>query len=269
MEHLWVEILGRNKYSKALVSVIYNSERILNPSSWLDSLESLLGHLTVSWDGMLILTGDVNIIKVPDHPWRLWMNASSDASDKNYKDNENSYRSLTNYPQKVTDTGVVPCSIISDHDAIYACIKRLKHIRGMKNFKEESFVEDFSTLPMSIISCSDDPDEQLESLNSLILECIERHAPLKRIRVTRPPAPWMKCPYIKDLQKERDTADTRPTIPLLIQIWTTFVQYWKLLSELPVKLLLRRRFTQTSQVKFALQPWYVEWSFRVYSAKNS
>ena len=144
----------------------------------------------------------------------------------------------------------MPCSIISDHDAIYACIKRLKHIRGMKNFKEESFVEDFSTLPMSIISCSDDPYEQLESLNSLILECIERHAPLKRIRVTRPPVPWMKCPYIKDLQKERDTADTRPTIPLLIQIWTTFVQYWKLLSELPVKLLLRRRFTQTSQVKF-------------------
>ena len=208
MEHLWVEILGRNKYSKALVSVIYNSERILNPSSWLDSLESLLGHLTVSWDGMLILTGDVNIIKVPDHPWRLWMNASSDASDKNYKDNENSYRSLTNYPQKVTDTGVVPCSIISDHDAIYACIKRLKHIRGMKNFKEESFVEDFSTLPMSIISYSDDPDEQLQTLNSLILECIERHAPLKRIRVTRPPAPWMKCPYIKTY-KRRETLQIR------------------------------------------------------------
>ena len=61
MEHLWLEIPGRNKYSKALVGVIYNSERILNPSSWLDSLERLLGHLTVSWDGMPILTGDVNI----------------------------------------------------------------------------------------------------------------------------------------------------------------------------------------------------------------
>ena len=76
----------------------------------------------------------------------------------------------------------------------------------MKNFKEESFVEDFSTLPMSIISYSDDPDEQLQTLNSLILECIERHAPLKRIRVTGPSVPWMKCPNIKDLQKERDTA---------------------------------------------------------------
>ena len=76
----------------------------------------------------------------------------------------------------------------------------------MKNFKEESFVENFSTLPMSIISYSDDPEEQLETLNSLILKCIERDAPLKRIRVTRPPAPWMKCPNIKDLKEERDTA---------------------------------------------------------------
>ena len=58
---------------------------------------------------------------------------------------------------------------------------------------------------MSIISYSDDPDEQLETLNSLILKCIERDAPLKRIRVTRPAAPWMKCPTIKDLKKERDT----------------------------------------------------------------
>ena len=74
----------------------------------------------------------------------------------------------------------------------------------MKNFKE-SFVEDFSSLPMSIISCSDDQDEQFEILNSLILEYIERHAPLKRIRVTRPPVPWMKCLNIRDLQKERDT----------------------------------------------------------------
>ena len=75
----------------------------------------------------------------------------------------------------------------------------------MKNFKEESFVEDFSSLPMFIISCSDDPDEQFETLNSLILECIGRHAPLKRIRATRPPVPWMKCHNIRDLQKERDT----------------------------------------------------------------
>ena len=149
MEHLWLEIPGRNKYSKELVGMIYNSARILNPSSWLDSLERLLGHLPVSWDGimMLILTGDVNIdmlspphyltkrhqtilnvfglTQVVTHPTRITK------TTKTLIDHL-----ITNYPQKVTDTGIVPCSIISDHDAIYACINvrlprfqpRFKHI---------------------------------------------------------------------------------------------------------------------------------------------
>ena len=203
--------------------MIYNSERILNPFSWLDCFESLLGHLTVSWDGMLILTDAVYIYmlsplyyltkryqtildvfgltQVVTHPTRITK------TTKTLIDHL-----ITSYPQKVTDTSIVPCSIISDHDTIYASINvrlprfqpQFKHIRDMKNFKEESFVEDFSTLPMSIISCSDDPDEQLETLNSLILECIGRHTPLKRIRVTWPPVPWMKCLNIRDLQKERD-----------------------------------------------------------------
>ena len=52
---------GRKKYSRALVGVIYNSERMLSPFGWLNSLENLLGYLTVCWDGMLMLTGDINI----------------------------------------------------------------------------------------------------------------------------------------------------------------------------------------------------------------
>ena len=147
MEHLWLENPGRNKYSKELAGMIYNSARILNPSSWLDSLERLLGHLPVSWDGMLILTGDVNIdmlssphyltkryqtilnvfglTQVVTHPTRITK------TTKTLIDHL-----ITNYPRKVTDTGIVPCSIISDHDAIYACINvplpcfqpRFKHI---------------------------------------------------------------------------------------------------------------------------------------------
>ena len=67
------------------------------------------------------------------------------------------------------------------------------------------FKEDFSTLPLSVIYYSDDPDEQLETLNTLISECLERH-PLRKVRVTRPPAPWMKDPLIEELQKKRDSA---------------------------------------------------------------
>ena len=44
--HLWREVPGRNKHSKALVRVIYRSRRILDDASWFD--ETLLAHLTVT-----------------------------------------------------------------------------------------------------------------------------------------------------------------------------------------------------------------------------
>ena len=43
---------------------------------------------------------------------------------------------------------------------------------------------------------------QVDLLSSLIRECIDRYAPLKRTNVTRPPAPWMKDLDIKQLQKD-------------------------------------------------------------------
>ena len=35
------------------------------------------------------------------------------------------------------------------------------------------------------------------------MQCINKHAPLKRTKITCPPAPWMKSVYIKYLQSER------------------------------------------------------------------
>ena len=49
---------------------------------------------------------------------------------------------------------------------------------------------------------SDDPDVQVETLNKLITDCLSRHAPIKRTKFTRPPAPWMKTLNIINLQKK-------------------------------------------------------------------
>lgn len=121
---------------------------------------------------------------------------------------------ITNHPQNVTNTGIIPCSIVSDHNAIYPCVNvwlprfqpHYKFIWDIRNFKEDVFKEDFFTLPLSVKSYSDDPDEQLETLNTLISKCLQRHAPLWEGRVTRPPPPWMKDPLIEELQKKRDAA---------------------------------------------------------------
>ncbi|KAK2555264.1 hypothetical protein P5673_023248 [Acropora cervicornis] len=101
---------------------------------------------------------------------------------------------------------------ISDHDAVYATINikvtrfqtRHKFIRNLKSFDESSFVDDFKTLPFAASFGVSDPDEKLEILSSLIKGGIDRHAPLKLTKVTRPPAPWLKDPAIAELKQQRD-----------------------------------------------------------------
>ena len=78
---------------------------------------------------------------------------------------------------------------------------RYKYIRNMKNFNTKEYYTDFSTLPFSTVYSFDNPDDQLAVLNKLILDCIDRHAPLKRTKFTRPPASWMKQLDIIELQK--------------------------------------------------------------------
>ena len=47
-------------------------------------------------------------------------------------------------------------------------------------------------------------DDQFDTLNKVILECIERHAPLKSTKFTRPPALWMKGLDTVALQNQRN-----------------------------------------------------------------
>ena len=116
---------------------------------------------------------------------------------------------ITNIPNQVTHTDVISSLMISDHDARYVCINvritrfvpRYKFIRNEKNFNADAFIEDFEQLPLSIVYSTDDPDMQVDLLSSLIRECIDRHAPLKHTKLTRPPAPWMK-----DLDKQITTS---------------------------------------------------------------
>ena len=74
----------------------------------------------------------------------------------------------------------------------------------MKTFDEKEFISDLDTLPLNIVYSFNDPGEQLEYFNSILKECLERHAPLRRVRVTRPPAPWTDDSQIRSLQQLRN-----------------------------------------------------------------
>ena len=49
-----------------------------------------------------------------------------------------------------------------------------------------------------------DPEDKLDIFNTLVTECIDRHAPLKRTKCTRPPAPRLKSFDIQQLKSERN-----------------------------------------------------------------
>ena len=50
----------------------------------------------------------------------------------------------------------------------------------------------------------EDPENKLDIFNTLVTECIHRHAPLKRIKCTRAPVPWLNCLDIQQLKSERN-----------------------------------------------------------------
>ena len=83
---------------------------------------------------------------------------------------------------------------------------RYKFIRDERRLNIENYITDFHSLPLSIVYALDDASDQINVLNNLITECIDRHAPLRKVKITRPPSPWMKDLNISMLQRARNKA---------------------------------------------------------------
>ena len=77
-------------------------------------------------------------------------------------------------------------------------------------------------LPLNLVYGLETPDDKLNALNSLITECIDRHAPLRRVKVTRPPAPWMHSEEIRKLQLERNRLRMEVHSNSTSASWSTF-----------------------------------------------
>ena len=75
------------------------------------------------------------------------------------------------------------------------------------------------------------PDDQLDILNKVILECIERQAPLKTVKFTGPPAPWIKDLDIVALQNQRN----KLRYAHLKSTRSTWVAYRKIRNEIKQK----------------------------------
>ena len=116
---------------------------------------------------------------------------------------------------------VIPCYIlhteeISDHEASYVIFNMKKEkyqsryifIRNEKTLDMNSYISDFQQLPLNLVYSFDNLEDQVSIFNNLFVVCINTHALLRRVKLTRPVAPWMKDPKISNLQKDLNTQRT-------------------------------------------------------------
>ena len=217
--HHWVELKGKNKNSNLLLGTMYQpSSCEVEKSQWLEKLDTLLSLIHTKWNGPIVITGDFNIdLSNPGPNSRnrfLNIITTYDLEQVITKPTRMGKtlidHIITNIPKRVIHEDVIACGHISDHDAPYTIINvrkeryepRYKMIRNEKNFDREKFINDSEKLPLNLVYSFDDIDDKLHVLNTLVLDCINQHAPLKRVKLTRPPAPWMKELDIVNLQRE-------------------------------------------------------------------
>ena len=55
-----------------------------------------------------------------------------------------------------------------------------------------NYISDFKKLPTNLVYAFDEPDDQIDLLNNLIIQGISGHAPTKKVKFTHPPVLWMK-----------------------------------------------------------------------------
>ena len=222
IEHQWIEISGQKKSPNIVVGNFYQpSSKLQDKIQFLEKFETLISQVTLLYEGPIIITGDFNIDLAKVSP-----------EAERYKDILDSFNLVQHGTQptrnskslidhiissqdiKPLDHGLVFCDEISDHDAPFCIFKaakmkyepRYKVIRDERNLDMVDYMNDFQSLPLSLVYVFDTASDKVNVLNNMITDCIQKHAPLRKVKITRPPSPWMKDLNINNLQRDRNRA---------------------------------------------------------------
>ena len=217
-ELLFVEItIGTNKIA---VGEIYKSPLI--PYGVFGQLHETLAYITSKYEHTIIM-GDFNInFLKPDSPGVKFFTTNVMEPFTLTQLIENPTRVtkdttslidlvLTSLPENAKMTGVVDVPGISDHSLVYFsyAIKKPKYKpkmitrRDLSKFEEEKFTRDMSQVDWTQLYNTENPSEKAEHFESTFSTVLNRHAPFKTSRVTRPPAPWL-TEEIKEKMQLRD-----------------------------------------------------------------
>ena len=216
---LWLEISPQNSKS-FLVGNIYRPP--YSKVEYNDRFEDFM-DIVINEDKEFVLLGDLNKNLLNEEIDRDWGNFimslgltqlvseptrvtkdSTTLIDHIYTNNEENIQHVS-----------VKKNCLSDHFAVFCSRKAhseigkfIKHqtitYRSFKTFDESRFLTDLSLVPWKIIQAFDNIDDIVSVWNTLFLEILNKHAPIKRHRVKKQYQPDWLTSEILDCMKERD-----------------------------------------------------------------
>ena len=209
------------------------------PTTIFDNFEELIGKMD-STGHEIFLLGDFNVDFMPD---------ANENNTNKLKDIFATYglEQLINKPTRVTSNSSTLIDLcvtntatktinsevfhlaISDHSLIYMTYKtkyerigkRIIEIRSMKKFTKEQCLWDLEQQNWNDIKLSSDPNIMWSKWKSLLMECIDRHDPLKHKRVGNKRSQWITSQLQREMRK-RDCLKQKAIREDNYQIWEQF-----------------------------------------------
>ena len=92
-------------------------------------------------------------------------------------------------PNGVIHQDILDIEEVSNHNT-----PSYKFIHNEKTLDMNSYPSNFQQLPLNLVYSYHDSEDQVSIFNKFVVDCVNIHAPLKKVKLTRPVAPWMNDP---------------------------------------------------------------------------
>lgn len=250
IEQLFISInINTQKY---IIGVCYRPPQ-MNFKNFVDQLENSVSVAMSLADNIIIL-GDVNIDLLMDSPASAYLNLMMEslemtqmvvsATHLNSKSSTLIDVIITNNPEMVS------CGVkdndLSDHELIFCSVQCIKPkvepflytYRDYKKFDQKLFLEELKSQNINQIFYIMDVNDKISVLNSIIQKLLDKHLPVKTVKITRPKAPWL-TENIKFMISQRDKYKTKAR---KTQSQDDLLKYRQLRNNVNHAILVEKRF---------------------------
>ena len=218
IECVWLEVFPKNSKS-FLVGNLYRhpNEGVQWNEHFEDFMETVLGK-----QKEIYLLGDFNRDLMNENTKKAWLEYMEPFGlnqKVNYATRKTAHsQTLIDHIYCNVESNIssinVPEIGLSDHFPIFLTRKtnctlpKFLHqtisYRSFKSFNEQDFINDLQSAPWDIIKIFDDTNDTLDSWSSMFIEIVDKHLPLKTLRVKRKQQPKWLTPEIIEAIKTRD-----------------------------------------------------------------